>query len=285
MKATLARVVGGAALVIFVIVVMTVLAVHDASSDAADAEMSIGGLLHEYGYLGGFALIYVEESGIPLFIAGDAFLVYVGHRLPDHLPIFVAAWLGFTLAVTLGATNLYLIARRYRRRLVEHRLALFLHVNPRTLEMAEQWFARFGPWALIFGRHIPGLRVPLTIAAGILHLPYHIFAISVAVSSSAWAAAFLALGAIFGDSVERSIRSRPLLYGVAVVTIFVLTAGLVALRRAAKRSGSGSSATHRGDRPEETGLVANRHETVLLGRGDDPLRRVQEDLEFTPRDP
>ena len=243
------RVLGGAALVVALIGVMVLLVQHDASGDAPSAERSIRDLLREYGYLAGFALIYVEESGIPLFIAGDAFLVYVGHRLPSRVPVFVAAWLGFTLAVTLGATNLYLVARRYGRRLVEHRLADFLQLTPRTLESAERWFARWGPWALIFGRHVPGLRVPLTVAAGVLLLPYRMFAISIAVSSSAWAAAFLTVGAIFGDSVERAIRSRPLVFSAVAVGIFVVLFAAGGLRYVVQRRRRHAGPSNRRVRP------------------------------------
>lgn len=230
MKTTLWRVVGGATLLVAVIAVMALLVRHEASADAPGAESSIRDLLRQYGYLAGFALIYIEESGVPLFIPGDAFLAYVGHRLPGNLPIFFAAWLGFTLAVTLGATNLYLLSRRYGRRLLEHRLAGLLHLTPSKLDWAERWFVRWGPWALIFGRHIFGLRVPLTVAAGILMLPYRVFAISVAVSSSAWAAIFLLLGSMFGDGVEHTIRARPALYGTVLVGIFAAVIGIVALR-------------------------------------------------------
>jgi membrane protein DedA with SNARE-associated domain len=74
------------------------------------------------------------------------------------------------------------------------------------------------------------LRVPLTVAAGILMLPYRVFAISVAVSSSAWAAIFLLLGSVFGDGVEHTIRARPALYGTVVVATFAAVIGIVALR-------------------------------------------------------
>ena len=225
------RVAGGVALLLGVIAVMALLVVHDAAGRAPEADVSIRHVLTQHSYLVGFALIYIEESGVPLFIAGDAFLLYVGHRLPDNFLIFFAAWLGFTLAVTLGATNLYFISRRYGRRLVEHRLAGLLHLTPARLDRAHRWFERWGPWALIFGRHIPGLRVPLTVAAGILMLPYRVFAISVAVSSSAWAATFLLLGALFGDTIERSIRGRPLLYGGVVIGVLLVVAFVVFLRR------------------------------------------------------
>lgn len=217
-------------LLVAVIVGTGFLIEHDVSGEVVDADASIGALLKAYGYLGGFALIYIEETGLPLFIPGDVFLLYVGSRLPHDVPILFAAWLGFVLAVTLGSTNLYLLSRRFGRRLIEHRLAGFLHITPERVDSAEHWFRRYGPWALIFGRHIPGFRVPLTVVAGTLELPYRIFAISVAVSSAAWAGVFLVLGALFGSGIEKTIRSNLLLFGEVVVVIVVIVAAVAFIR-------------------------------------------------------
>ncbi len=224
-------------LLIAVIVGIGFLIEHDVTGEVVDADASISALLKSYGYLGGFALIYIEESGIPLFIPGDVFLLYVGSRLPHEFPILCAAWLGFVLAVTLGSTNLYLLSRRFGRRLIEHRLVKFLHITPERVASAEHWFRRYGPWALIFGRHIPGFRVPLTVVAGLLELPYPIFAVSVAVSSAVWAGVFLALGVVFGSGIERSIRSNLVLFGAVVVAIVVVAAavGFVRSRRQAQQ--------------------------------------------------
>jgi len=221
---------GGVVLLVAVIVGIGFLIEHDVSGEVVDADASISALLKAYGYLGGFALIYIEETGIPLFIPGDVFLLYVGSRLPHEVTILFAAWLGLVLAVTLGSTNLYLLSRRFGRRLIEHRLARFLHITPERVDSAEHWFRRYGPWALIFGRHIPGFRVPLTVVAGILELPFGIFAISVAVSSAVWAGAFLTLGAVFGSSIEKSIRSNLLLFGEAAVVIIAVVAVVAFVR-------------------------------------------------------
>ena len=217
-------------LLVAVIVGIGFLIEHDVAGEVVDADASISALLKAYGYLGGFALIYIEETGIPLFIPGDVFLLYVGSRLPHDVPILCAAWLGFVLAVTLGSTNLYLLSRRFGRRLIEHRLARFLHITPERVGSAEHWFRRYGPWALIFGRHIPGFRVPLTVVAGLLELPYPLFAVSVAISSAIWAGVFLALGVVFGSGIEKSIRSNLLLFGAVVVVIVVVGAAVAFIR-------------------------------------------------------
>lgn len=229
------RVIGGVGILIAVIVIMWLLVEHDASGELPSADRSIGNILRDDGYLAGFALIYIEESGPPLFIPGDAFVLYVGHRLPHNFPVLFAAWLGFTLAVTLGATNLYLVSRRYGRRLLQHRIARILELTPSRLDRAEAWFARFGPWTLVFGRHIPGFRVPLTVAAGILKLRYRVFAISVAVSAAAWSGVFLLLGVLFGGRLERAIRSSPLVYGGGAALIIVAIVGVAFLRSRRQR--------------------------------------------------
>jgi membrane protein DedA with SNARE-associated domain len=147
------------------------------------------------------ALLYVEESGVPIFVPGDLLVIYAGHRTAEDPVALASAWLLAVLAVTLGASNLYLLARWLGRRLISGRLGLMLHVTPERLERAEKAFRRWGPWALIFGRHVPGGRIPITVAAGILEIPYPLFAGCVAVSSAIWAGAWLAAGVAFGDEV------------------------------------------------------------------------------------
>jgi membrane protein DedA with SNARE-associated domain len=147
------------------------------------------------------ALLYVEESGIPIFVPGDLLVIYAGHRTASDPLGLALAWLVAVLAVTFGASNLYLLARWLGRRLISGRLGLILHVTPERLDRAEKTFRRWGPWALIFGRHIPGGRIPITIAAGILEVPYPMFAVCVAISSAVWAGAWLAAGVAFGDQV------------------------------------------------------------------------------------
>jgi membrane protein DedA with SNARE-associated domain len=55
--------------------------------------------------------------------------------------------------------------------------------------------------AVIFGRHVPGFRIPITVVAGILGFPYRTFAPSVAVSTAIWSGTWLWLGARYGGSV------------------------------------------------------------------------------------
>lgn len=179
-------------------------------------------LLQRQGHLTAFGLLYVEESGIPLLAPGDVFVMYVGAHVSHTLTSLLAAWLGLILAVVLGASNLYLVSRRLGRGVAETRVARLVHLTPERLIRAEAWFSRYGVLAIIFGRHIPGFRVPITVAAGVFRVPYPLFAVSVAISTAIWAGVFLTIGVLYGGRVEAFLRLHRETYWLLAVGIAVV---------------------------------------------------------------
>jgi membrane-associated protein len=186
-------------------------------------------LLGRFGVPGSFLLLYVEESGIPLPVPGDVYVAYLGRQTGGDLNNVIAAWLGIILVVVAGSSNLYWISRRWGSRLVRSRVAAFVHLDPERVGAAEKWFARRGMLAIIFGRHVPGLRVPITVAAGISRVPYPIFVPSVAISTAVWAGVWLFLGVRFGPSVGRFFSGNS--WTLALVGVVVIGAvAVVAVR-------------------------------------------------------
>lgn len=200
-------------------------------------------------YLPGFAALYIEESGVPLPAPGDVFVMYVGIHVPHNLAAWIAAWIGLIVAVVLGATNLFLISRRFGPRLVQSSLAEYVHLTPERVAKAEQWFKRYGVLAIIFGRHIPGFRIPITVASGIFEVRYPIFAASVAVSTAIWAGVVLIIGINVGPRFAELLRAHSFLYFVwgAIVVLLVLT---IFIRQQLRRGQTASVETP--DRPVES---------------------------------
>lgn len=196
---------------------------------------AVGHLLRRFGLVAAFGLLYIEESGVPMPMPGDVFVMYIGHHAARSLLTGLAAWLGLIAVVVMGASNLYWISARWGRSLVEHRLAKLLHLNPARVEQAERWFARWGVWTLVVGRHIPGLRVPLTVAAGIFRVRYRVFVASVAISTAVWAGFFMTLGAVFGGRIAHLLAIHREGYVVlpAVVVLAFCVYLLILLRRTA----------------------------------------------------
>jgi membrane protein DedA with SNARE-associated domain len=140
------------------------------------------------------------------------------------------------VTVVLGATNLYLLSRHLGHRLLQGWLGRVIHVTPDRLVKAEAWFARYGALAIIFGRHVPGLRIPITVAAGLLRVPYLVFAPSVAVSTAIWAGVWIVLGARYGSRLARFLELHRPTYLLAVVALLVVLAIFLIGRRRANRS-------------------------------------------------
>ena len=183
--------------------------------------------LHRYTYLASYGLLYIEESGIPLPAPGDVFVMYVGAHVPRNLVSWIVAWLGLVGVVVLGATNLFFISRKFGRRLAESRYAEAIHLSPERLLQAEEWFQRYGVVAIIFGRHIPGFRVPITVAAGALKVGYTKFAASVAVSTAIWAGVVMFIGVRFGPGMERFLNLHRVTYWLWAAVVLVMIAVIV----------------------------------------------------------
>jgi membrane protein DedA with SNARE-associated domain len=152
--------------------------------------------------------------------------MYVGAHVPRNLASWIVAWLGLIAVVVAGATNLFFISRRFGRRLAQGRFAEVVHLSPERLDKAERWFEKYGVIAIIFGRHIPGFRVPITLAAGVLRVKYSVFAASVAVSTAIWAGIVLLVGINFGPRMGQFLRLHREMYwlwaGVVLVMIILI---------------------------------------------------------------
>lgn len=195
------------------------------------------------GVPGALALLYIEESGVPLPIPGDAYVVFLGSLAGGSALKWIAAWLAVIAVVVGGSSNLYLISRRWGHRLLEHRLAGFLHLDRGRLEQVEGWLGRWGAIAIIFGRHVPGFRIPVTVLSGMFEVPYRVFAPSVAVSTAIWAGVWLWLGQRYGRAALHLISGHPWLYAVAVGVVAVAFAAIAvrAWLRAGRPPSAGSS--------------------------------------------
>jgi membrane protein DedA with SNARE-associated domain len=187
------------------------------------------------GPRGAVFALYAEESGIPVLLPGDVFVAYVGRQL--RTPVgWLTAWLALIAAVVLGSTNLYWISRRWGRVLLQGRLGRVVHLTPRRLETAERWFSDYGACALIFGRHIPGFRIPITVVTGTLRVKYRVFAASVAVSSAVWVGVLLYVGRTFGRQFGRLLGSHHVNYFL----LLALLAGAALIYSGARRLAAGA---------------------------------------------
>ena len=185
---------------------------------------------HQSGVQLAIAGIYLEESGLPMPVPSEVSVGYLGQRIAGNPLALFASWLGLTLLIVLGSTNLFLASRRFGQRLLTSRIGGALHLTPSRVARAQSWFGRWGPVAIGVSRYVPGLRWAMAVTCGILGVSYRTFWFSTAISAALWAAVMLTLGITLGDAVGQAIMAHAwigLLLPLPAAT--VLTTGLVRL--------------------------------------------------------
>lgn len=163
--------------------------VTDWVSDAVEA----GG----YPALGG--LILLENVFPP--IPSEIILPLAGFSVGKGELVYLLAVLAATIGSVLGALILYGAARRGGRPLI-YRFAPRVRISERDLDRADAWFDRYGPWFVLFGRLIPGVRSLVSVPAGLSEMPLVRFTLLTAIGSAVWNALLISLGAALGENWE-----------------------------------------------------------------------------------
>ena len=157
-------------------------------------------ILH-YQFGGLFLVIYLEELGVPLPAPGDAAIAYGGYLTTTGAIPYALAYLAVVAGAVLGSACNLTITRRYGRPFIR-RYGRYIGLTEHKLNRAERAFVRWGPWTIIIGRHIPGMRIVISALSGILNVPYRVFIPCVLFSATIWAAIFLEVGRRLGPRVR-----------------------------------------------------------------------------------
>lgn len=206
-------------------------------------------LVVDHQALGLFGVIFAEELGIPMPAPGDVVIALGGYFTTTGRIPLLEAYLGVILGAMMGSSVLYALSRRFGHPFLV-RFGPYVGFGNARLMRTEAAFARWGPWAIIVGRHIPGLRIVLSAFAGAFEVRYRVFLPSVAVSATIWAAIFISLGRYLGPRTRLLFR----LFPAHLVPWLLLVLGIFAIafiayehgyrpRRERRREAAGSPET------------------------------------------
>ena len=150
---------------------------------------------------------------------------------------FLLALLVATVGAVLGSLAGYLIGAWGGRPLLD-RYGRYVHIKPDDLDRADAWFARYGDWAVFFGRLVPLVRALINYPAGVARMPVGRFLLFSALGSLPWNAALLLGGYLLGENYRRLYDTvKPYEY---VIYVVVLVVGAWIIYRWLSRSGSPS---------------------------------------------
>jgi membrane protein DedA with SNARE-associated domain len=115
--------------------------------------------------------------------------------------------------------------------LIVRKFGKFLFLEESHIDRAEKLFKKYGVWTIIFGRHIPGMRVPITIFAAISGMRYRVFIASTFVSAVPWAAFYLTVGKSYGKRIQHILHPS-VLQSVLIIVAIIL--GVLAIHLVGK---------------------------------------------------
>ena len=207
-------------------------------------------LQHLYGtvgYLGVGIAMAIESAMIPL--PSELVLPFDGFMVSDHSqiePLTHAPWSFWAVVVvavvgnTAGSLAAYAIGAWGGRPFLE-RYGRYLLIRRDEIELADRFFARWGPQTVFFSRLLPIVRTFISFPAGVTRMPLGRFILYSTLGAVPWTILLLYVGTVLGANwVDVRHALAPFdttiaILCVAAVALFIAwRLGLVArLRRTA----------------------------------------------------
>ena len=188
---------------------------------------ALTGWLEHIGVLAVFALVLVEQVGLPLptypvLIVAGAWSARGGPSVANIVAAAIAACLLADLAW-------YASGRRFGSRVLRAMCRLSL-VPDSCVADTEQMFARFGTRVLMIAKFIPGLGAVTTAMSGVVNARVTGFLVYDFIGAALWAGSAVALGSIFHDAVDDVFSELAALGRVGGLLILALLLVFLALK-------------------------------------------------------
>jgi membrane protein DedA with SNARE-associated domain len=186
--------------------------------------------------LGGiFGLMLLESACIP--IPSEATMLFAGFNVAEgRFSLLVVVCIG-VLANVVGSWIAYAVGYYGRIDLLEKHGSK-LHIKPKHLKWADDWFARYGDATVFFSRMLPIIRTFISLPAGVAKMPFWRFTLFTLAGCIPWVFALTFIGKQVGDRWE---DWKDKLHYVDYAVAAAIVIGIVYLILRARRSRSGAT--------------------------------------------
>jgi membrane protein DedA with SNARE-associated domain len=173
-------------------------------------------------------VVGLESMGIPL--PGEVILVSAALLASRQALDISAVWVAMAASAgaIVGDSIGYLAGRRWGNRMFDLLARRFpKHAGPDQLAYIEHVFARYGVWAVFFGRFVALLRIFAGPVAGALRMPYPRFLAANAAGGLFWACGTTTAVYTLGSGADRWLKDASwvglalaVVVGIGVSTVF-----------------------------------------------------------------
>lgn len=180
-------------------------------------------LMNQFGYAGILFLIAFENIFPP--IPSEVILTFGGFMTTYTQMTVWGVIIWSTIGSLLGGMILYGIGRWLDQekmfKIVEGPIGKILRLNKQDIEKSEKWFQTKGKMTVFICRFIPILRSLISIPAGMVKMPIHLFLILTTLGTAIWNTILVYVGSLMGEhwiDVVSFIKK----YSLICVGIFII---------------------------------------------------------------
>jgi membrane protein DedA with SNARE-associated domain len=150
------------------------------------------------GELGVFLLMVLESACIP--VPSEAIMLFAGFSVAKgELTLFGIVAAG-VLGNLVGSWIAYAVGYYGRIDLLERNK--LIHISPKHLKWADDWFARYGAATVFFSRMLPIVRTFISLPAGVAKMPFWRFTAYTLAGCIPWVLMLALVGEAVGDNWE-----------------------------------------------------------------------------------
>jgi membrane protein DedA with SNARE-associated domain/rhodanese-related sulfurtransferase len=187
--------------------------------------------LQHYGVVLVFANVLLQQLGAP--VPAFPTMVLAGALSATGVLSAPAALTAAILASLVADTAWYAAGIRYGRPVLTTLCRISLSPDS-CVRQSEDRLARWGPWALVIGKFVPGLSTVAPPVAGLVGVPPRTFAIASTAAAALYFGLGLALGMAFHDQVNEileAVAEHAAMAGIALAVLLAAYVGYRWLRR------------------------------------------------------
>ncbi|MFP7224528.1 DedA family protein [Priestia filamentosa] len=193
-------------------------------------ETWITNIMEQFGYMGIFLLITIENLFPP--IPSEVILTFGGfmttHTSLSVFGVIVASTIGSVVgAIVLYGIGLLIDVNRIEK--IIEKWGGILRLTKKDVRKANEWFSKYGVWAVFFCRFIPLIRSLISLPAGMAHMNFGVFLILTTLGTLIWNFALVNIGAAVGGSWETIVGYMDIYSNIAYAVIALLFLVLVIL--------------------------------------------------------
>ncbi len=190
--------------------------------------------VNEYGYGAIFILVFLQEIGVPNLVPNELVLLFAGALTVIGGLNFWLTVLTAIMADVIGTTLLFTIFYFFEHYIME-KVSKWKGVNEK-LDRLKESILRRGKWGIFLGRMMPYIRGYVSIAAGILNIPYKVFLPMVVIPAIIWTGGYVTLGHFLGKKWEKVAEFVQRYQWLLMIAIIAGIAGYFYWRSRKKRA-------------------------------------------------